>query len=142
MIDTAILTTSSQLAHSMLSMIFQSGMLAAMEEGEGGGFSTVLEVGAGAFSLVLIAVTLYAWFRRRQPTLLVVSFAFITFFIKQILEILPFNALHTEIASSILDFITLTLFFLALVVAPRRKISSESESKLTDADQHQMESQG
>jgi heme/copper-type cytochrome/quinol oxidase subunit 1 len=121
-------------------MISQLGALASIEEGEGGGFATVLEFGAGTFSLVLFAVTLYAWFRRRQPTLLVVSFAFFTFFVKQILEILPFSVLHTEIASSILDFLTLTLFFVALVVAPKRKGASRNESKLEDADTDHIKS--
>ncbi len=114
--------------------------LATIDVGEGGGLATVLEFGAGVFSLVLFAVTLYAWFRRRQPTLLIVSFAFFTFFIKQILEILPFNVLHTELASSILDFLTLTLFFVALVVAPRRKSASQSGSKLADADPDHIKS--
>jgi|SRR5208283_1604009 len=141
MINTIIMIASLQLVHSARSIISQLGVLPGIEEGEGGGLSTVLELGAAVFSLVLLGVTLYAWHRRgRQPTLLIVSFAFLTFFVKQTLEILPLNALHTELASSILDFITLTLFFVALVVAPKRKGASQSGSKLEDADPDHIES--
>ena len=114
--------------------IFRLGETLAL--GEGGTLATVLEIGAGVFSLVLLAVTLYAWFRRgRQLTLLVVAFAFLTFFIRQALEVLPFNALHTELASSTLDFITLALFFVALVVAPKRRDSPRmGPKKIEDAN--------
>src|SRR5271169_3948488 len=111
----ALVVTSINLGRSIA---LRFGGLSIME---GGSVATILEFGAGIFSLVLLAVTLYAWFRRgRQPTLLIVSFAFLTFFIRQTLEILPFDALHTELASSLLDFLTLALFFIALVMPPKR----------------------
>ena len=111
-----VIMAEQELGH----MIFHSREVLALDEG--GTVSTVLEFGAAVFSLVLLSVTLYAWFKRgRQPTLLIVSFAFLTFFVRQALEVLPFGILHTELASSILDFLTLTLFFIGLVVAPRRR---------------------
>ncbi len=87
-----------------------------------GSIEYVLELATGIFSLVLFAITLYAWWQRgRQPTLLIVSFAFLAFFSKQLIEILPLGQLHGELFSSVMDFLTLVLFFIALVVRPRRK---------------------
>lgn len=81
----------------------------------------LLEIGSGAFTFVLFALTLYAWSRRdRQPTLLLVSFAFLAFFVKQVLELTPISVESAEFVSSMLDFVTLSLFFVALVVRPRR----------------------
>jgi hypothetical protein len=89
---------------------------------EGGLVSDALELAASIFSFSLFLVALYAWTRRgRQPSLLIVSFAFLTFFVRQILEVIPLNFLHNEIVSSILDLLTLGLFFMAIVVTPRRK---------------------
>ena len=80
-----------------------------------------LEAATAIFSLVLFAVTLYAWATRgRQATLLIVSIAFLAFFSKQATGLLPISALHAEVFRSAMDLITLALFFLALVVRPRR----------------------
>ncbi len=85
-----------------------------------------LEIATGTFSFVLFAITLYAWLRRgRQPTLIIVSIAFLAFFAKQLIEILPLNQLHGELFSAVMDFLTLALFFMALVVRPRRKGEKE-----------------
>ena len=85
-----------------------------------------LEFAAGIFSLILFAVSLYAWFRRgRQFSLLIVAIAFLTFFSKQLIEILPIGELHDELFSSIMDFVVLGLFFVALVVRPQRRIETE-----------------
>jgi hypothetical protein len=81
----------------------------------------ILEAAASVFSLLLFFVTMYAWSRRgRQPTLLIVSIAFLSYFSKILLEILPISEIHDELIGSIIDFVTLGLFFLALVVRPRR----------------------
>jgi hypothetical protein len=80
-----------------------------------------LDVATGIFSLLLFVITLYAWARRgRQPTLLIVSIGFLTFFVKQFVEILPLSNVNGELFNSAMDFLTLTLFFLALVVRPKR----------------------
>ncbi len=57
----------------------------------------ILEAAASIFSLVLFFVTMYAWSRRgRQPALLVVSVAFLVYFSKLIIEILPVGELHDD----------------------------------------------
>ena len=96
-----------------------------LEPYESGLLERFLEIGSGLFTLVLFFLTLYSWTRRgRQPTLLIVSFAFLAFFVKQILELAPLTPGGVELISSILDFVTLALFFVALVLRPRRKNAS------------------
>ncbi|MDH2899396.1 MAG: hypothetical protein PXY39_00320 [archaeon] len=82
----------------------------------------ILDIATGGFSFVLFAITLYAWSKRsRQPTLLFVSFGFLAFFIKQLVGVLPLDSLHGELFGSVMDFATLALFFVGLVVRPRRR---------------------
>lgn len=105
-----------------------------LEPFESGLLEHMLEIGSGLFTFVLFALTLYAWSRRdRQPTLLLVSFAFLAFFVKQILELAPISVETGEFISSMLDFVTLSLFFVALVVRPRRKERQPAASGDTDS---------
>ena len=86
-----------------------------------GSISFLLQTGASIFSLILFMVTIFAWSRRgRQSNLLLVAFAFFLYFSKLLIELLPIGELHDELVSSVMDFGTLTLFFLALVVRPHR----------------------
>ena len=86
-----------------------------------GAIDFVLDVAAGIFSIVLFAVTLYAWTKReRQPTLLILSMGFLAFFIRQLVAALPIGTLHGKLFGSVMDFVILALFFVALVVRPRR----------------------
>ena len=95
-----------------------------------GSLEFLLETAASIFSLVLFLVTLYAWSRReRQPALLIVSLAFLAYFSKLIIEILPLGELHDELFSSVMDFVTLGLFFLALVIKPQRGGSAKKVGK-------------
>ncbi len=88
-----------------------------------------LDLATGVFSFLLFAITLYAWAKRgRQPTLLIVSFGFLTFFVKQVAETLPFSNLSGELFNSVMDFLTLTIFFVALVVRPKRNVKSTEPS--------------
>jgi heme A synthase len=92
-----------------------------------------LDLATGTFSFVLFALTLYAWTRRsRQPTLLFVSLGFLTFFAKQLIGVLPLGALHGELFASIMDFATLSLFFVGLVLRPRRRQAVSSRQELED----------
>ncbi len=81
--------------------------------GNEGPIESVLDVVTAVFSLLLFMITLYAWARRgRQPTLLIVSIGFLTFFIKQFVEILPLSrsewrALQLRYGFSNADFILL-----------------------------------
>jgi hypothetical protein len=93
-----------------------------------GSAELTLEAASSVFALVLFAITIYAWNRRgRQLTLLIVSFGFIAFFLKQLIEILPLDPLHGELFSSAMDFLTLGFFFFALVIRPQRKFKLQSE---------------
>lgn len=95
--------------------------------GNEGTIEFVLDFATGAFSFILFALTLYAWSKRsRQPTLLVVSIGFLSFFVKQLVGVLPLSALHGELFGSFMDFLTLTLFFVALVLRPKRKASNKA----------------
>jgi hypothetical protein len=100
--------------------------------GNEGPLEFVLDIATGGFSLVLFAVTLYAWRKRgRQPTLLIVSFGFLTFFLEHAAGLLLVPALHGELFRSGMDFLTLSLFFVALVVRPRRNMQAgTSQSKI------------
>ncbi|HVB12549.1 MAG TPA: hypothetical protein VNE86_05400 [Nitrososphaerales archaeon] len=98
-----------------------------------GSLEFLLETAASIFSLVLFLVTLYAWSRReRQPALLIVSFAFLAYFSKLIIEILPLGELHDELISSVMDFVTLGLFFLALVIKPQRGNTKKAGKEISD----------
>jgi len=89
--------------------------------GNEGSVEYILDAATGVFSFILFAVTVYAWLRRsRQLTLLIVAFGFLAFFVVQAVEIVPYPALHGELFRSVMEFVTLTLFFIALVVRPQR----------------------
>ena len=95
---------------------------------EKGSIQFLFEAGASIFSLVLFAVTVFAWSRRKQRTLIIVSFAFLAYFSKLLIELLPFGELHDDLVSASIDFVTLALFFMALVVRPQRAGQKESLS--------------
>jgi hypothetical protein len=81
----------------------------------------VLEVGRGIFALILFSLSLYAWSRRRQPALIMVAAAFLLFFMKTLLDyVLPSTT--EDIVRVGIDFVALALFFVAIVVRPRRDL--------------------
>jgi hypothetical protein len=83
----------------------------------------ILDIGGGIFALVLFAVSLYAWYLRRQTSLVIVALAFLMFFLKTIIhEFLP-SLPGGDLINDLLDFVALALFFLAIVVRPRRDVS-------------------
>jgi uncharacterized membrane protein len=84
---------------------------------------SLLDIATGIFCIVLFAITLSAWSHRgRQRSLLVVSIAFLVFLFRQIVEFLPLDDVYSQLARSILDFLTLAIFFIGLVlIGPRRK---------------------
>ena len=87
----------------------------------------LLEIGRGIFALILFSLSLYAWSRRRQPALIMVAAAFLLFFMKTLLDyVLPSP---TEgIVRVGIDFAALALFFVAIVVRPRRDLSKGTAS--------------
>jgi len=87
----------------------------------------LLEIGRGIFALILFSLSLYAWSRRRQPALIMVAAAFLLFFMKTFLDyVLPST---TEgIVRVGIDFAALALFFVAIVVRPRRDLGKGTAS--------------
>ncbi|MBO0887749.1 hypothetical protein J2P12_01470 [Candidatus Bathyarchaeota archaeon] len=82
----------------------------------------ILDIAAGIFALVLFAVSISAWYVRRQFSLVIVALAFLMFFTKTIVrEFLP-QLPEGDLLTDILNFVALTLFFLAIVVRPRKDL--------------------
>ncbi len=89
----------------------------------GGSFTDpfdILELGRGIFALILFSLSFYAWYRRRQPALVIVSLAFLLFFVKSVLDLLPLSMSVNEFTRLSIDFVALALFFVAIVVRPRK----------------------
>ena len=81
----------------------------------------LLEIGRGIFALILFSLSLYAWSRRKQPALIMVAAAFLLFFTKTLLDyVLPSTT--EDVVRVGIDFVALALFFVAIVVRPRRDL--------------------
>ncbi|MDG6905899.1 MAG: hypothetical protein JRN20_08955 [Nitrososphaerota archaeon] len=105
----------------ILILVHSVGALQFVDLDQTNSLAFIIETASSVFSLLLFFVTLYAWSRRgRQSTLLIVSLAFLVYFSKLLIEIIPVGELHDELIASIMDFVTLGLFFLALVIRPNR----------------------
>ena len=77
-----------------------------------GGIVGGLELASGVFSLILFGLSIYSWMRRRHYALIVFSAAFLTFFIKTLVdEVIPLAAYLTEVIGASLNFVILALFF-------------------------------
>ena len=79
----------------------------------------ILELGRGIFALILFTISLYAWSKRKQLSLIIVATAFLLFFAKTVLDILLPTSTLLELARESIDFAALALFFVAIVVRPR-----------------------
>ncbi len=95
--------------------------------GEGFDLGDLLDLIAGSFALFLFAASLYAWYRRRQRTLLLVSAAFLLFFVRILIEVQPIEGVPIDISGVVLQFLALALFFLAVVLKPRPSTKSEEQ---------------
>jgi hypothetical protein len=87
-------------------------------------FKDLFSFGTGVFALILFMLSLYAWFRRKQPSLIIVSVAFFLFFFKEIVEFLPTEPADLTLVMKLIDFVILALFFVAITIRPRRSGSS------------------
>ena len=115
-------------------MVLQVGQF----EGTQRDIADVLRIGTGIFALTLFSLSVYAWSRRRQPALVIVSSAFLLFFLKQAIWLLSdaYDFGPIELLLILFDFIILTLFFIAIVVRPRRKHEkSQLRNELTERDE-------
>ena len=109
---------------SAASCLFLSVLQVGQTNAEQGDIQNLLGFGAGVFALVLFLLSLYAWTRRRQPSLLIVSGAFFLFFLKEVLQLLPEQTNLSSLVPVAIDFVILAAIFIALVVRPRRKRQS------------------
>src|SRR6267378_6415730 len=82
----------------------------------------ILEWGRGVFALVLFTISLYAWSKRKQPALLIVAGAFVLFFGKTVLDVLYPTSTLIDLVRPLFDFIALALFFIAIVIRPRKDL--------------------
>jgi len=105
------------IAWYLLQMALQVGQ-SNVEQGD---VQDLLSLGAGIFALVLFLLSFYAWTRRRQPALLIVSAAFLLFFLKEVFQLLPQQTNASNLILGLIDFVILAAFFVAMVVRPRRR---------------------
>jgi uncharacterized membrane protein YcfT len=82
----------------------------------------ILELGRGVFALILFAISIYAWSKRKQPALLIVATAFVLFFGKTVLDVLYPTSTLIDVIRPLFDFIALALFFVAIVIRPRKDL--------------------
>ena len=80
------------------------------------------------FALILLSLTLYAWSRRRNFGLLLVSVAFLLFCVKEVMWLLydyfDFDVAvsQVELVRVLLDLVVLALFFAAIIHRPRKQL--------------------
>ena len=82
----------------------------------------ILELGRGVFALILFTISLYAWSKRKQLSLIIVATAFLLFFAKTVLDILLPASTLLGLTRESIDFAALALFFVAIVVRPRKDL--------------------
>jgi hypothetical protein len=80
---------------------------------------------AGLFALALFVLSLYAWFRRKQSSLIIVSFAFFLYFVKEMMELIPVQSDIINLTQNLLDFTILVTFFIAIITGPRIRRSKK-----------------
>ena len=80
----------------------------------------ILEWGRGVFALILAALVLYSWAKRKQPGLLIVAVAFFLFFTKTFVDEFVRGIPFRDDLFNAIDFVILALFFLAIVFRPKR----------------------
>jgi len=84
---------------------------------------------AAIFALILTFLSVYGWTRYKNNSLLLFSIAFFFFFLKIVIdELVPTLPFYSEFVGSLLDFVTLSLFFLALIVGARGKKAPKTQS--------------
>jgi uncharacterized membrane protein YcfT len=86
----------------------------------------LLEIGRGVFGLALFMISLYAWSKRKQPALLIVATAFLLFFAKTVLDVLYPTSQLIDLIRPLFDFVALALFFVAIVIRPRKNLGKET----------------
>jgi len=84
------------------------------------------------FAFVLFLLSLYAWSKRRQVALALVSSAFLLFCLKEIISVLSeiYNFQQSlDLISVLADFVVLALFFVAVAHRPRKQLQPNPASQ-------------
>jgi hypothetical protein len=89
----------------------------------------LLELGSGLFALILLFISLLAYYRNRQRRLLFVSGAFYLYFVKVIAKHLDLFLPNLEtsfmdLLLAFIDFLILLLFFLAIIKSDRKDMEA------------------
>jgi len=78
------------------------------------------------FALILCLLSLYAWSKRRQVALALVSSAFLLFCLKEVVwllaQIYNFQTSVVDLITVLIDLIVLALFFVAIAHRPRKQL--------------------
>lgn len=115
------------ISHSLLSLVIQLVQFEGTERET----AEALGIASGIFALLLFSLSLYAWSRRRQLALAIVSIAFLLFFFRHTIQVLAeMYEFDSAVALTLVfvDFIILALFFVAIVVRPKRKQPTRDSS--------------
>jgi hypothetical protein len=102
----------------------------ALQTGQPAGIEVyVAHAAVGVFAAILFLLSLYAWSRRRQIGLLLVSSAFLLFCLKEVVwllsDVYDFHSLalpSVEVITVLLDLVVLGLFFVAITLRPRKQL--------------------
>lgn len=96
---------------------------------EGLDIAELLKLGSGLFALILLFISLLAYYRSRQRRLLFVSGAFGLYFVKIIAQHLDLFLPNLEtsfldLLLALIDFVVLLLFFLAIIKSDTKNMRS------------------
>ncbi len=84
----------------------------------------------GFFAFFLFLLSLYAWSRRRQIGIVLVSSAFLLFCLKEVVwvlsEMYDFHS-SVDLITVLMDLVVLALFFIAIARRPRKRLQLTNE---------------
>src|SRR5207247_9861384 len=84
----------------------------------------ILDIGQAVFALVLFAVSLYAWYVRKQTSLVLVALAFLMLFVTTVIREFFRQVPREDFITDLLEFVALALFCLCNLVRHRRAMSN------------------
>jgi hypothetical protein len=90
-----------------------------------------VDIVAAGFAVILLALSLFVWTKRRQRPLMVMCVAFGVFVVKILVEISPIDGDIGNLLSAATNLGFLSLFFLAVMLRPNRE-ASEAEHPPTE----------
>ncbi len=117
---------------NVLSMLVLSGKIVSLQLHDP--VNLALSAIAGIFALILTSISFYAWAKYKNNSLLLFSLAFFSFFVKILVdEIVPLSPFYSDTIASLIDFVTLSLFFVALILGARaRRVTREMRQSTND----------